>query len=62
MEILTKRQIDFLKFFGESSLSSQFLRATEAKDFPRLIEPIEVREWQDFFIAEAKKLKGEIER
>lgn len=41
-------------------LGNQLLKANEAKDFPRMIKPINHKEWQNFFIAEAKKLKSQI--
>lgn len=46
--------IDFL------ALGSQFIKAKEAADMPRMITKIPAQEWQDFFEQEAKKLKGEI--
>lgn len=39
---------------------SRLLQAVEAKDFPRMIKPINHKEWQNFFVEEAKKLKSEI--
>ena len=41
-------------------LGTQLLKATEAKDYPRMIKKLEPKTWQEFYIAEAKKLKGEI--
>lgn len=41
-------------------LGNQLLKAIEAKDFPRMIKPIGHKDWQDFFIHEAKKLKKDI--
>lgn len=41
-------------------LGTQFIKSTEIKDFPRMIERIDDKIWQDFFILEAKKLSSEI--
>lgn len=41
-------------------LGSQFVKAVEAKDYPRMVVKIPDREWQEFFLEEAKKLKGDI--
>ncbi|HAZ28244.1 MAG TPA: hypothetical protein DCY48_00495 [Candidatus Magasanikbacteria bacterium] len=41
-------------------LGSQFLQATEVKDYPRMIIPLECTIWQAFFMEEAKKLKTQI--
>lgn len=41
-------------------LGSQFVKATVVKDYPRLITEIAPEMWQNFFLAEAKKLKSDI--
>ncbi len=41
-------------------LGTQLIKANEVKDFPRMIRKISHKEWQDFFIEEARKLKKEI--
>ena len=41
-------------------LGTQLIKANEVKDFPRMIRKINHKEWQGFFIEEAKKLKKEI--
>jgi len=41
-------------------LGTQFLRAKEAVDYPRLIAKAESKEWVAFFESEAKKLKPQI--
>lgn len=43
-------------------LGSQFLKAMDTKDFPRMIKTINHKEWQNFFVNEAKKLKPKIFR
>lgn len=41
-------------------LGSRLLLAADATDFPRMIKPIDHREWKDFFIKESLKLKKDI--
>ncbi len=41
-------------------LGAQFIKAKEAPDLPRMIEEIDPKDWQDFFVQEAQKLKSEI--
>ncbi len=41
-------------------LGVQFIKATEARDFPRMIEPLAPEVWETFFTEEAKKLKAQI--
>ena len=46
--------IDLLK------LGTQFLKAREVKDYPKLIEEVDHKSWQNFFEKEAKNLKKNI--
>ena len=41
-------------------LGSQFFRAQQAIDMPRMIAPIEMDEWRNFFVKEAQKLKERV--
>lgn len=41
-------------------LGMQFVKATDAKDMPRMIKKMAPSVWQNFFLAEAKKLKKDI--
>lgn len=41
-------------------LGTQFLRVTELKDYPRLIDNLNEKDWQNFFLKEAKKLGQEV--
>jgi predicted nucleotidyltransferase component of viral defense system len=47
-------QVDSLK------LGTQFLKAKEVKDYPRLIVKLGDKDWQNFFVKEAEKLKKDI--
>lgn len=41
-------------------LGTQLIKATEVKDYPRMLKKIDHKEWQNFFLEEAKKLKKKI--
>ena len=41
-------------------LGTRLRDAATTTDFPRMLKPIEPREWQEFFVQEAAKLKSEI--
>ncbi|TSD03119.1 MAG: Uncharacterized protein Greene071436_346 [Parcubacteria group bacterium Greene0714_36] len=41
-------------------LGARFLEAAEARDYPRMLKPIDHQEWKDFFVEEARKLKKQI--
>ncbi|MDP3792657.1 MAG: nucleotidyl transferase AbiEii/AbiGii toxin family protein [bacterium] len=58
---LTKRaRIKFDYHIDPLQLGTQFLKAQEAKDYPRMIKELDNQTWQSFFIEEAKKLSSEI--
>ncbi|MEK7070696.1 MAG: nucleotidyl transferase AbiEii/AbiGii toxin family protein, partial [Patescibacteria group bacterium] len=60
LDLIAKSKIKFDWHIDPLQLGAQFLKATEVKDYPRLIDKIPNDVWQNFFIEEAKKLKGEI--
>lgn len=41
-------------------LGTQLIKAVEVKDYPRMLKKINHREWKEFFLEKAKKLKREI--
>ena len=41
-------------------LATRLREVSRATDFPRMLKPIDHKEWQDFFVQEAAKLKPEI--
>lgn len=59
-DLIAKAKIKFDWHIDPLQLGTQFIKAAEAKDYPRMIKEISPQEWQDFFIEEAKKLKSEI--
>jgi len=56
--MLSKAKFDW--HIDPIQLGKNLLRATELKDFPRMLKPVDHKEWQDFFIEEARKLKPDI--
>lgn len=59
-DLLKKAKIKFDWHIDALQLGSRLLMAKEVKDFPRMIKKINSREWQDFFVEEARKLKSEV--
>lgn len=59
-DLITKARLKFDWQIDPLQLGTQFMRVAEVKDYPRMIAKMEVKEWQDFFLEEAKKLKPEI--
>ena len=59
-ELIAKAKIKFDWHIDPLQLGTQFVKATEAKDYPRMIKDIPSEEWQSFFMDEAKKLKSDI--
>lgn len=59
-DLVKKAKIKFDWHIDPLQLGAQFVKATEAKDYPRMIKDVKPEEWQTFFIEEAKKLKGEV--
>lgn len=55
-DLVRKAQIKFGNYIDPIQLGAQYMKAKELKDFPRMIINIKESLWQDFFIAEAKKL------
>lgn len=59
-DLAKKAKIKFDWHIEPIQLGTQLLKATETKDYPRLIKKIEPEAWQDFFVTEAGKLKDDI--
>lgn len=59
-ELIKKAKIKFDWHVDSLQLGSQFLQATVLKDYPRMIKKIKPSVWQNFFVAEAHKLKADI--
>lgn len=59
-DLLMKAKAKFDWHIDPIQLGSKLLQATEVKDFPRMIKRIDDREWQNFFVKEAQKLKSDV--
>lgn len=55
-ELVKKTQIKFDNYIDPLQLSSQFVKVEILKDYPHMIKKIDEKEWQGFFMDEAKKL------
>lgn len=51
-----KAQIKFDHFLDPVQLAAQFIKATELKDYPRMITKLSEKDWQDFFMQASKKI------
>jgi predicted nucleotidyltransferase component of viral defense system len=59
-ELVDKAKIKFDWYIDPLQLATQFIKAKDTQDYPKMIKKIPVRKWKDFFIKEAKKLKNKI--
>lgn len=59
-DLVLKARIKFDSHIDPLQLGTQFMKATGAEDYPRMIRPLPTNEWHAFFIEEAKKLKTQI--
>ena len=58
--LIGNAQIKFDNHIDPVQLGAQYMRVKELKDYPIIIEKLDEKIWQDFFIAEAKKLRGKV--
>ena len=59
-DIIKKARIKFDWRIDYIQLGTQFMQARELKDYPKLLEVLEEKEWQNYFIEEAKSFKDKI--
>lgn len=59
-DLTARARLKFDTHVDPLQLGAQFVKVHEAKDYPRLIVKIKPRDWEAFFIAEAKKLAPQI--
>lgn len=59
-DLISKAKIKFDWHIDPLQLGTQFIKSAEAKDSPKMIMDIPQKEWQRFFLEEAKKLKSDI--
>ena len=58
--LIEKAQIKFDNYIDPVQLGAQYMKVTELSEYPRMLEELDEKVWQDFFIAEAKKLSGKV--
>jgi len=59
-ELLMKAKAKFDWDISLIELGARSLEASKLTDYPRMLKKIDHKEWKDFFLNEAKKLKKEI--
>lgn len=59
-DLINKARVKFDWHVDLLQLGSQFLGATELKDYPHLVTPLPETEWQTFFVKAAKELGKDI--
>lgn len=59
-DLIKKAKVKFDWHIDPLQLGTQFIKAHEVKDYPKMIKEIPDKEWQEFFVKEAQKLKGDI--
>ena len=59
-ELMRKAKIKFDWHIDPLQLGTQFLKAKEVEDYPRMIQEVANEDWQSFFEEEAKKLGKEV--
>ena len=59
-DLLAKARIKFDWHIDPLQLGTQFFKAKEAADLPRMIMNLKPNLWRNFFISEAKKLKDSV--
>jgi len=58
--LVSKARSKFDWHIDPVKLGSQFLLAIELKDYPKLLKPMKEKEWQDYFVNEAKNLGKDV--
>ena len=59
-DLIFKAKAKFDWHINAIELGARLREARHMTDFPRMIKPIDPKEWQDFFVHEASKLKDDI--
>lgn len=59
-DLLLKARNKFDTYIDPLQLGQQLLQVTELKDYPRLIQKMSEKSWQDFWVKEAEKLKSQV--
>lgn len=59
-DLIKKAKAKFDWHIDPLQLGTQFTKAQETEDYPRMIAEVRLEEWRNFFLAEAKKLGKKI--
>lgn len=59
-DCIRNARIKFDNHIDPIQLGAQYMKARDLKDYPRMIEPLDEKEWQKFFLDEARKLSGSV--
>lgn len=59
-ELLMQAKAKFDWDISPMDLGARFLEASETRDYPRMLKPVDHRAWKEFFVQEAWKLKDQI--
>lgn len=58
--LIKNAQIKFDNYIEPIQLGAQYMKAKEMRDYPRMLEKLDEKIWQDFFIKEAEKLSDKV--
>lgn len=58
--LINNAQIKFDHYIDPVQLGARYMQAKELKDYPRMLEKLDEKVWQDFFIKEAENLSSKI--
>lgn len=59
-DLIKKAKIKFEWHIDPLQFGAQLIKVTEVKDYPKMIEKIDPKIWQDFFLSEANFFKDKI--
>lgn len=59
-DLIKKARQKFDWHIDPIQLGTQFMKATETPDLPRMLSPLSRADWQGFFLEEAKRLKNDV--
>ena len=59
-DLISKARIKFESHIDPIQLGTQFIKAKDALDLPRMVKSMPEKEWRDFFVKEAEKLKDQV--
>ena len=57
-DLVKNAQVKFDHFIDPLQLAAQFVKCRELKDYPTMIMKLDEKDWQSFFMGEAKRLSG----